>query len=311
MARHPSSYRVGGGSIGKKRGIHVVDKSDWPKLTWRYPLIHNFDFGFGLSAETTLKQSTIVTYMMQNNSIVDFETIKTNPENADFATVAYPDTCAGSYVPTIHVTWVAIIPSVDTEIVHLKFDSMMLHTSMLNRLDAHDKKTGFDIETILELEHATDDETCYPIFNGTKLFETQGVYDTTFKDGFADVGLGTDLQPEGVAFDKEQFFDAMHYFTNKEMLKTVTGKMRSHTLSEPIIPHGKSIVVSSRTMGTPSLCKFQHPYTFCGELFHVPPSGDRTQFHLIGATTAGQEHIQIKGFVRFNEFNPDYNFARA
>ena len=212
--------------------------------------------------------------------------------------MAYPDVCAGSYIPRINVTWVAVIPPVDTTIVHLKFDSMMIGTSMLNRLDASDKKTGNDIETILELEHETGDEICYPIFNGTKLFESGGTFDTTFKDGFADVGLGTDLQPEGVAFDKEMFFDAMHYYTNKEMLKLVTNRMRNYTLSEPLVPHGSSIVVSSKTLNVPSLCKFQHPYTYCGELFHVPQVGSRTQ-------------LMLKGFVRFYEFNPDFNFARA
>ncbi len=290
--------------------VHQVSKRDWPKLTWIYPRVHNFDFGFGLSAENVLKASTIVTYIMQNNSIEDYENIKTNPENGEFATVAYPDTCAGSYIPKIHVTWVAVIPPADTEIVHLKFDTLPIHTSMLNRLDAFDKKTGFDIETILELEHATDDETCYPIFNGTKLFESGGTFDTTYKDGFADVGLGTDLQSEGVAFDKEQFFDAMHYFTNKEMLKTVTGRMTSHTLSEPLVPHGRSMIVKSFTMNTPSLCKFQHPYTTCAELFSVPQVGTRSQYHLAGETTA-IEHLMVKGFVRFYEFNPDFNFARA
>ncbi len=292
------------------RGVHQVSKSDWPKLTWKYPLIHNFEFGFGLSAEDTTKASTIVTYIMQNNSIVDYENVKTNPENADFAVVGYPDTMAGSYIPKITVTWVAVIPPADTEIVHLKFDTLPIHTSMLNRLDAFDKKTANDIETILELEHETGDEICYPIFNGTKLFESGGTFDTTFKDGFADVGLGTDLQPEGVAFDKEMFFDAMHYYTNKEMLKLVTGRMTSHTLSEPIVPHGRSMVVKSFTMNTPSLCKFQHPYTTCCELFSVPQVGSRTQYHLAGETTA-IEHLMVKGFVRFYEFNPDYNFARA
>lgn len=290
--------------------IHQVSKSDWDRMTWKFPRIHNFEIGFGLSAEDVLKQSTIVTYFFQNNSIVDYETIKTNPENADFATVTYPDCCAGSYIPKVQVIWTAVIPPSDTELVHLLFDTLMINTSMLNRLDAFDKKTGFDIETILELEHEIGDEICYPIFNGTKLFESGGTFDTTFKDGFADVGLGTDLQPEGVAFDKEQFFDAMHYFTNKEMLKSVTGKMRSHTLSEPLVPHGKSMVVSSRTFEVAPLCKFQHPYTYCGELFSVPQVGSRSQYHLAGETTA-IEHLMIKGFVRFFEFNPDFNFARA
>ncbi len=296
--------------------IHQVSKKDWPKQTWIYPRIHNFDFGFGLDANdaAATKNSTMVTWIMQNNSIVDYETIKTNPENADFAVVNYPDTCAGSYIPKIQVFWMAHLRPSDTEIVMLRFDTLPIHTSMLNRLDAFDKKTGFDIETILELEHATDDETAYPIFNGVKLYETGGVppaLDTTFKDGFADVGLGSNLQPEGIAFDKEQFFDANHYFTNKEMLKQVTGRMQTHIVSEPAIPHGRAIVTGGGTINTPSLCKFQHPYTYCGEIFSVPQVGTKSQYHLTADTVTAVEHLTVRGFVRFFEYNPDFNFARA
>ncbi len=277
---------------------------------WHYPREHNFEFGFGLTTENVLKESTIVTWCFQNNSIVDYETIKTNPENADFAVVNYPDICAGSVVPRIMVDYSMYIPASDTEIVILNMNTMKIHTSFLNRLDARDKKTGFDIETILELEHATDDETCYPIFNGTKLFEGGGTFDTTFKDGFADVGLGTDLQPEGVAFDKEQFFDAKQYYTNKEMLNLVTSKMRSYKIVEPIIPHGQAIIHNHYNMETPSLCKFSNPYQFCGELFHLPQASSIDQYHLSGETTA-IEHIRVKGRIRFKEYNSDFNFARA
>ncbi len=296
--------------------IHEVSKRDWPRLTWKYPRIQNFDFGFGLDAfdGAATKNSTMVTWLMQNNSIVDYELIKTNPENEDFAVVNYPDTCAGSYIPQIQVHWQAMLRPADTEIVHLRFDTLPIHTSMLNRLDAFDKKTGFDIETILELEHVVGDENAYPIFNGVKLYESGGVppaLDTTFKDGFADVGLGTDLQPEGIAFDKEQFFDAMHYFTNKQMLKTVTSRMRTHIVSEPLVPHGRSIVTGGGNMQTPSLCKFQHPYTYCGEIFSVPQQGSKSQYHLTADVLTAVEHLTVRGFVRFNEFNPDFNFARA
>ncbi len=290
--------------------VHNASRKDWPRLTWQYPRIHNFEFGFGLSAEDATKASTMVNYLMQNNAIVDYENIKTNPENADFAVVAYPDVCAGSYVPKIHVGYQMYILPSDTELVHLRVDTMGIHTSMLNRLDAFDKKTGNDTETILELEHETTDEKCYPIYNGTKLFESGGIYDMAPLSGYASIGLTTDGQPEGVAFDKEMFFDAMHYYTNKEMLKQMTDRMRSHILSEPLVPHGRSIVSKSITMNTPPLCKFANPYDYCGELFHVPQVGSRTQYHLAGETTA-IEHLQVKGFVRFYEYNPDYNFSRA
>ncbi len=291
--------------------IHEVSKRDWPKLTWKYPRMHNFDFSFGLSAEETAKNSTTVPYVYQNNAIVDYENIKTNPENEDFAVVAYGDTCAGSYVPNIQVGWMMYVFPSDTEIVHLRADTMMIHTSMLNRLDAFDKQGGGDIENILELQHATNDEICYPLFNGTKLYEGSGVVDHAPLGGFADIGLSVSGQPEGVAFDKEGFFDAMHYYTNKQMLRTVTSKMRTHIVSEPLVPHGRSIVTKNVKMDTPSLCKFQHPYTFCGELFHVPLVGSKTQYHLASEITATNEHLTVRGFVRFNEFNPDFNYARA
>ncbi len=177
---------------------------------------------------------------------------------------------------------------------------------MLNRLDAFDKQTTEDIETMIELTHETTDEQCYPLWNNTKLFEGAGTYDY---DALVP-GLTTNQQPEGVAFDKEKFFDAQHYYTNKEMLRTVTDRMKTHMVSEPIVPHGRSVIRFSRTINTPSLCKFQHPYTFCGQLFHIPQVGSRDQLHLAGETTA-IEHLTVKGFVRFNEFNPDFNFSRA
>ncbi len=286
--------------------IHQVDKSDWPKQTWKYPEIHNFEFGFGLSAEDSNKESTIVPYMFQDNALVDYENIKTNPENADFAVVAYPNTMAGSYIPKINIGWHMFIPTADTEIISLIMNTMKIGTAMLNRLDAFDKKTGDDIETILELTHETTDEQAYPLWNGTKLFEGAGTYDY-----HANVpGLTTTQQPEGVAFNKELFFDAMHYYTNKEMLKSISQNMKTYLISEPIVPHGRSMVSFSRTVNLPPMCKFQHPYTFFGELFHLPQVGSLSQLMLAAETTA-IEHITIKGFVRFYEFNPDFNFARA
>ncbi len=287
--------------------IHNPTKRDWPRLAWKYPRIHNFEFGFGLDADdaAATKNSTIATYLFQDNALVDLETVKTNPENADFAVAAEANCYAGSYIPRITVHWVAYLRPTDTEIVHLLFNTMPIYTSFLNRLDAFDKKTGNDIETILELTHETTDEQTYPLYNTVKLYEGGGTYDAPANHP----GLTANQQPEGVAFDKEMFFDAMHYYTNKQMLKGVTGRMMNHTLSEPLVPHGKSIITGGAGSLNP-IIKSANPYTFCGELFHVPQAGSRSQYHL-GAGVTAVEHLTVKGFVRFNEFNPDFNFARA
>ncbi len=286
--------------------VHQTSKKDWPRQTWIYPRIHNFDFGFGLSMDAATKAHTIVPYFLQDNALVDYETIKTNPENADFAVVSYPNVCAGSYIPKISVNWTAYIASAEAEAKALIFNTMMINSSMLNRLDAFDKKTGADIEDILELTHETTDEQCYPLWNGTKLYETQGVMDY---DALVP-GLTTTQQPEGIAFDKEEFFDAMHYYTNKEMLKLVTQRMKTHTIMHETVPHGNMFIKQSGTQSVNSLCKFQHPYTFCGQLFSLPQGNDKSQFHIQTELT-GTEHLTIKGFCRFYEYNPDFNFARA
>ncbi len=276
---------------------------------WFYPRVHNFEFGFGLSADAATKASTIQPWIMMNDSIEDYELIKTNPENDDFAVVNYPDIAAGSVVPRVMVDYSMYIPSSDTQLVHLMCNTMRIHTAMLNRLDAFDKKTGDTTQSILELEGETSDTICYPLYNGTKLFEAGGTFDTTYKDGFADVGLGTDLQPEGVAFVKETFFDAMHYYTNKQMLNLMTDRMKSYVISEPLVS-GRSVIHVHYNYPTPSLCKFANPYTFCGELFHVPQSGSIDQYH-IATETSAIEHLRVKGRIRFKEYNTDFNFARA
>ncbi len=292
--------------------IHSTDKKYWPRETWNFPLIHNYEFGFGLSAENAAKCNTIVPFMFQNNDIVDYSTIETNPYNAGFSIKAYGDVCQGSYIPRINVNTVMYIPAADTEPHMLHVDTMDIGIAMLNRLDAFDRTTGTDdIETILELQHSTDDEMTYPLYTGAggKLFEGGGVRDLTPKDGFADIGLSVDGQLEHVAFDKELFFDAMHYYTNKEMLKSVTQRLIGHTITEPLVPFGRSIIKDS-FINVPPLCKSANPYMMCGRLYSVPQVGSRTQYHFAGDTTA-IEHLTVKGSVRFNEYNPSFNFERS
>ncbi len=281
---------------------------DWPKVVWQNPLPHDFTFGFGLSMDGTMaaKQSTIVPKFFQDNAIVDYETIKTNPENADFAVSARPNCAAGSYIPKCMMTWKAYIRS--TEVDMASFKTMNINTSMLNRLDAFDKKTGNDIETILELQHETTDEQAGALYNTTKLFEGHSVNDLHTDVPF----LATNGQLEGVVFDQELYFDALHYYTNKEMLRMVTERMKRFRInavfSDPVPMKDK--MVSDLDRFVPSHCKYQHPYTYCGKLFHLPLVGTHDQ-PTVDSSTSATEHVTFLGRVRFNEYNPDFNFARA
>ncbi len=287
--------------------LHQLDKRDWPKETWAFPRIHYFTWGFGLGAEASTQASTIVPYVMQDNALVDYETIKTNPQNADFAIVGYPNTLQGSHVPKLMVYKEFYMPQGMDEIDLLRVDNMPIHTSTLNRLDASDKKTGADIEDILELTHETTDEQCYPLWNGTDLTE-EGV-DAYDYDALVP-GLTTTQRPEGVAWDFEEFMAANKYYTNKEMLKLVTDRLESRVITNNNLPHGRPFYSKTETIDTPSLCKSQREYTFCGELFSLPQASTRRQFVLAGDIT-NIEHCRFRGWTYFLEYNPAMNFARA
>ncbi len=281
---------------------------DWSRQTWKYPQPHDCVFGFGLDCDDTAatKNSTIAPIFFQDNALVDYETVKTNPENEDFAVSSDFNVRAGSYIPSCMVSWHAWSPS--TEVDVMRFMTMPIYTSMLNRLDAFDKKTGTDVESILQMQHETTDEQAYPLWNNTKIYEGHKTQDYPTNVP----GLTTTQQPEGVAFALETFWDAMHYYTNRQMLRQVTGRMKSHyvtgDLSKTVRMSDKIVSGYSRTV--PSMCKFQHPYTGCYMLFHVPQAGSFYQYANTGDVTA-VEHLSVYGRVRFNEYNPDFNFARA
>ncbi len=173
-------YHKGGGTTAR---------DSWPAATWKYPLPHDFVFAFGLGADDATKNCTTVSYVFQDNALVDYELIKTNPENEDFATSSEGNCRAGSYVPRCMVSWEAF--SASSEVDAIKFHYMNIHTSMLNRLDAKDKKSTEDIESILELTHEVTDEQVYPIMDNTKLYESHHVQDMPVNH----LGWTTNAQP--------------------------------------------------------------------------------------------------------------------
>ncbi len=284
--------------------MHDQSSRLWAKKTWEFPLLHNFTFTFGLSLENTAKASTIVPAFFQDNALIDYELIKTNPLNADFAIDVTPNTMKGSIISHISFKWTAFIPDANTEIEILKFNTMPIHTAMLNRLDAFDQKTGTDIEALIEMQHETTDEQAYPIYNNTKLFESQGARDLSISVP----GLTTDGQLEGVVFDKDTFFDAKRYYTNRAMLNQVTGNMRTHQIVEPLSPHGRAIINGGLPSNTPGIVKHQNPYTYYGLLFHLPQADSLFQFH-DSDTITDIEAVTVKGACFFAEHNDDFNFA--
>ncbi len=284
----------------------MVGHKNWDKRTWQHPLPHDFQIGFGLGIDDGTKNATMVPICFSDNAIVDYETIKVNIENEDFAVSARPNCAQGSYVPNAMIVWQAWSPSVEIDVA--KFSTIDIHTSMLERLTAFDKKSTLTTAAVLELQSEATDEQCGGLYDGTKLYEGHGV-----RDAHTDVPfLTTNGQMENIVWSRENYFDALHYFGTKSLLRKMSSNWKNFQLAGSLVKDVpiRDKVKGDLTRGVPSICKFMNPYAYYGKVFTAPAVGDKNQLQL-AAETSAIEHISFEVRVRFNEFNPDFNFSRA
>ncbi len=265
-----------------------------------FPLQHNSEFSFDLTAEGATQASTIVPILISDQAHTNADTTIVNPRHASYAVVDSATCYPESIIPRIQLSYRCSLTkgAIETDAIRsLSLNIMPIYTAFLNRLDATDTRTGQDTETILELTHETTDEQCYPLWGGTKLANG-----STLPSNIP--GLTTNQIIENVVFDKEGFFDAMQYYTNKNMLKTMVGRMRTVLLKRDY-PYSHS----SNNFNYP-ITKFMNPYAFCGILFHLPQTGQIDQYGLAADTTA-ISHVHISGKIRFPEWNKSFNQESA
>ncbi len=271
-----------------------------------YPLPHNFSFRFGMGLESGVKDSTIVPLIRSSEACASPDTIEVNPRNAAFAEETGATCHPMSIIPKINLTWSAYLSKAafGTDVVrYLKLNVMPIYISFLSSLDASDEKSGDDIETILELGHATDNKDTFPLYAGGKLPTAGSVALSTVNDAdeaLADYALTTTAVYEHVAFNKELFYDALQYYTNGGMLRKVTGGMRTH-----IVHYEKPFMYHSNNFTYPTV-KRMNAYTFCGLLFNLPQASDEDQLMLSSETT-DIGHLVVVGKVRYDEWHPDFD----
>ncbi len=260
-----------------------------------YPLMHDMEFQFSLNAEDETKNSTLVPIMFQDSLAQTLATTYVNPKSASFEVSAQPNCSPESIVPQLQLSFKCSLTkgAIETDKIRsLSLNYMFINGAFLNRLDATDDKTGFDIETILELTHETDEEQVIPLWANVKL--SDGSLVPTGVEG-----LTTTQVYESVAFDKELFFDAMQYYTNNHMLRTMAPSMKTILLKRDY-PYTRS-----GTKPVAPICKFQNPYSFGFLLFHLPQVGSIDQYGLASETT-NIPHVTVSGKIRFPEWNKGF-----
>lgn len=274
------------------------------------PLPHNWRTSFGLGMESATKDSTIVTLFRTSETAITPEAIQVHNEHPSFAqdigTLIHP----GSIVPQYELNITAKIGKAaiaTDDLRNLQFWWRPIYTSFLDSLEASDVKTGTDVETIIGMQHDATNKDAYPLYEGTKLPDAISHPLSTIPETevFGDVGLAVSAVMENVTFTEELFDDAMHFYSNRGMLKKVC-------------PGGwRKVFISQDNMYRYHTMNFTYPtvkrgnqYTFCGILFHLPQAGAGRQATL-AADVTDIKHVDIAVNGRFDEWNNQFDQARS
>ncbi len=275
----------------------------------QFPLPHSFNYSFDLEAEDETKNSTIMPFFKMTEEGIAPETINVNPRHPSFAVDGGTAIHQDSIVPKITVAMRIVMNKLAIETDKMRsiiVNYMPIYTAFLNSLDAEDEKTTTDIEGILKLTHNTDNMDVTPLFSTVKLTGSGShpLSTVPYAEDLGDVGLTTSAVMESVAFNKDVFWDAMQYYTNKSMLRKVTGSMR-----KVIVTRDRPHIYFTDNFTQP-IVKRGNQYTFCGMLIHVPQGSGGEQLFKIADTTA-IGHVNVHTVVRYSEWNPTFEQAAS
>ncbi len=271
-------------------------------LKAEHPLPHNFNYDLNFSIDDSLSlNATYLPLILNDEGLVNADTKVVNPRHGSFAEENTPYCFHDSIIPRMTISMSAKLTKagIETDALRsVKFNWMPVYVSFLNRLEAQDSKTAVQVEDILELQHETVGKSVYPIWTGTNMnIGTVGIHGSATT---AFMGLTVNNTIETVAFDKELFFDAMQYYTNSPMLKKVIGKMHSvHVSRDRVYKYYSNNFINP-------MVKRINDYTFCGILVHVPKINDAEQLG-VAADTTGIDHMMLQCYVRYDEWNSEFD----
>ncbi len=280
-------------------------------LAERYPLRHSFRYGTGLCAGSGDGiNSTILTLVKNYKGVNLPDTINVNPHHGSFdketGAICAPMSIIDKLKLTITFSLLSTVWETDKHRA-MKIQWMPIFTSFPEKLDSVDDTTSQTALDILELTKDATQEDITPTFTGTSL-PVQGASETThpvttanFTEVFGTLNLTTDLIQESVAWNSSTFFNAVKYYTNKGAIRSMTGQMRTITLSET--NPTKTVHINKFV---PRAIRRIVPYSYFGILIHIPTESDHMQVYYSTAVSSALPHIGVKLITHYNEWNSDH-----
>ncbi len=268
-----------------------------------YPNPHATNHAWSYNLTGANVDTTIYPILMYDEGLGTPSARKTNPENSAFATSSYPNCFVDSRVDSVFCQLRMSMSSkcLDDNITAIRFAYMPIHIAFKESYDATDETTGFDIKSILELQHESTDRQGFPLYAVTKMITKWGTQSTLH----ANVpGLTSTQAIEGVAFVDSTYYSNLHYYTNAGKLKSVQSGLKWGTLTQDRPFVNIPIHIKSNV-------KALNPYAFFGVLIHVPIAESLHQIMTTADTTASTNYVYCDIATRFDEWNPDFDFKKV
>ncbi len=270
------------------------------------PLPHVFEYSVGLEFGT----ATTLTYLRNSIDTVNPETIMVNPRHASYAIDTGPCVCSDSLVEfmTIQKTYtMGGIPMNTDNIPAIACRDMKIFGCWEDNWTPTDEDTGASIASILNLTSDLTKEDVVPLVAGSKTagLAPQPLSTITMAEVFGDYNLTTNSNMEVVAWNEQQIYNALHFFTNGAKLKTTIGQLRRYILSR-----NRTHASIFQRMRVPRKCFSSQPHLYFGDMFSVPAKTDIDQVTIDDVGSTAGDVIQAKVIVRFDEWNKAFDQSR-
>lgn len=271
------------------------------KTVW-YPQPHIMNTGIAFELDDATIDCTTVPLIMQDEGLGAPADLETNPENANFVKstgpACYPDSRVNDIYGT--VTLSLTTKALDENIPAIKCGVMFQKLSFDDE-DATDPLSGYTVANILETVDEDTDNQRYPLWNNAKMAEK---YTNSALQNATVPGLTTNQKIEGVAFDINTFYDAIHFTTIADKIKSCQRGLKWYVLR-----HNRPII--HIPIKIDSKVKRMNKKTFFGVMITAPVID--TRYQLLNSTdvTAATPYVYADIQVRYNEWHEKFYNGRT
>jgi len=268
---------------------------------WSRP--HNMQHSWFHSVEKASQNATIYPLVMYDEGLGNPGAYEAHRENAAFVQApeanCFPESRIDFVVAKLEIYMAKA--ALETDGLHsIKVGFMPIMTSFED-LTVIDELSTLETQDVLELTSEDTDNQAFPLYNDTKL--TEKFANSALLSALAP-GLTTTQVLEGVAFDENVFYNALHFLTISGKIKTMTRGLKWITLTRNKPYRTIFIKLSNRS-------KRMVKKSFFGVLIDVPGVDGQFQLPVSGDTTVNLSHVGVSMQVRYNEWNQEFDMRKV